>query len=422
MITGKQRASMSDTEKPDRSAFPWYLTSSSLWMAGMSLQGFLFTWLLVGVLDRPADEAGFARSLAEFPPLIVLLVGGILGDRINGRTYLSLMHMLMVLPPLLIAMIFNLGLLSYWWVVLFGVLMSSIQALSDPARQSVLSRVTRIDIQRTVTVMTIATSLVGMMGFYLGGQLDVLGLEIVLMLQASLFFVGIFATHRLPQLPMPKQSPPNMAAGIKAVWGHRLIRNIVGLNFLSSLFNAGAYIVAVPYIVKEVYSGDAALFAAVMIVFTAGGMGSNVILLMFMPLRHPGRLFLLLQLTRMLILFLLWTEPSLPLFYVMIFAWGLNMGSTTTMVRATVQELAPMTFRAQILSVLLLSFIVSSPISSILLGVLISATSPLTALVPGIVISMVIFVIGGLKSGLWQYTSSSGLSRQTQNPAEESLR
>ncbi|MCZ6642987.1 MAG: MFS transporter [Gammaproteobacteria bacterium] len=406
MIAGKQREPMSDAALPPRSAFPWYLTSSSLWMAGMSLQGFLFTWLLVGVLDRPADEAGFARSLAEFPPLIVLLVGGILGDRINGRTYLSLMHVFMCLPPLLIAMIFNLGLLSYWWVVLFGVLMSSIQALSDPARQSVLSRVTRIDIQRTVTVMTIATSLVGMAGFYLGGQLDVLGLEIVLMLQAMLFFLGLFATQRLPHLPMPQQSRPNIAAGIKAVLEHRLIRNIVGLNFLSSLFNAGAYIVAVPYIVKEVYSGDAALFATVMIVFTAGGMGSNVILLMFMPLRHPGRLFLLLQLTRMLILFLLWTEPSLPLFYVMIFAWGLNMGSTTTMVRATVQELAPMTFRAQILSVLLLSFMVSSPISSILLGVLISMTSPLTALIPGIVISMVIFTVGCLKSGLWQYTSS----------------
>ncbi|MCZ6618598.1 MAG: MFS transporter, partial [Gammaproteobacteria bacterium] len=364
---------MPDTALPPRSAFPWYLASSSLWMAGMSLQGFLFTWLLVGVLDRPADEAGFARSLAEFPPLIVLFVGGILGDRINTRSYLSLMHMLMVLPPLLIAMIFNLGLLSYWWVVLFGVLMANIQALSDPARQSVLSRVTRIDIQRTVTVMTIVTMLAGMAGVYLGGQLEEFGLELVLMLEAGVFFLGLFAVQRLPHLPMSQQSRPNVIAGIKAVWEHKLIRNIVGLNLLSSLFNAGAYIVAVPYIVMEVYAGDAALYATVIIVFTAGGMGSNLILLMFMPLRHPGRLFLLLQITRMLILFLLWIQPSLPLFYVMILAWGLNMGTTTTMVRATVQELAPARFRAQILSVLLLSFMVSSPISSLLLGVLISA-------------------------------------------------
>ena len=62
---------------PPRSAYPWFLTSSSLWLAGMSLQGFLFTWLLVGVLERPADEAGFARSLAELPPLAVLFLGGL---------------------------------------------------------------------------------------------------------------------------------------------------------------------------------------------------------------------------------------------------------------------------------------------------------------------------------------------------------
>ena len=54
-------------EHPPKSAFPYYLASSSLWMAGISLQGFLFTWLLVGVLERGAAEVGFARSLAERP-------------------------------------------------------------------------------------------------------------------------------------------------------------------------------------------------------------------------------------------------------------------------------------------------------------------------------------------------------------------
>ncbi|MEJ2090241.1 MAG: hypothetical protein P8Y69_17625, partial [Gammaproteobacteria bacterium] len=165
---------MSDS-LPARSAFPWYLTSSSLWMAGMSLQGFLFTWLLVGILETPADRVGIARFLAEFPPLAVLLLGGILGDRVNGRSYLSIMHVLMGLPPLLIALVHNLVGLAYGWVVLFGVLMASLQALSDPARQSVLSRVARLDIQRAVTAMTICTSLVGLAGFYLGGRLDTLG-------------------------------------------------------------------------------------------------------------------------------------------------------------------------------------------------------------------------------------------------------
>ena len=380
-------------------------------MAGMSLQGFLFTWLLVGILERPADEAGYARSMAEFPPLLVLLLGGVLGDRFNGRSYLGVMHVLMALPPLALILVYTQGLMGYWWVVMFGVSMASIQALSDPARQSMLSRVALIDLQRAVTLMTVFTSLVGLGGVYLGGRLDVLGLPTVLGAQAAFFLAGIIAVRRLPTLPPlitgVERTRPNLAAGLKAVWAASLIRNFIALNFVSSLFNAGAYVIAIPYIAKEVYHGDALFLAMVMIIFTVGAIGSNVLLLLFMPLKHPGRLYLLLQLTRMFILGILLLQPSLWLFYLVMLAWGLNMGVTTTLIRTTVQELAPATYRAQILSVLLLSFVVSSPISSILLGLLIAQTTPLAAMIPGIFISGLIFLVGVSRSGLWGYQSPS---------------
>lgn len=401
--------STAGTELPPPSAYPWFLASSSLWLAGMSLQGFLFTWLLVGVLERPADEAGFARSLAEFPPLVVLFLGGLLGDRFNGRAYLAVMHLLVALPPLLIASVYSMGLLGYWWVVLFGVLMASLQALSDPARQSLISRVARMDIQRAVTIMIITSSLVGLSGFYLGGRLDVLGLGTVLAIQSALFLGGTIAILRLP--PLPRMGDPRrrttLSAGFRAVWQAPLVRDIISLNLLSSLFNAGAYVVVIPYIVREVYGGDAAFYASVMMVFSAGSIGSSVLLLAFMPLARPGRLFLLMQLTRVLILLALFIEPSLWLFYLAMFAWGLNMGITTTLVRTTVQELADPVRRAQILSVLLLSFMITAPVSSLLLGVLIEHTTPLTALLPGVLISLVIFLLGTWRSGLWEYRSEA---------------
>ena len=251
--------------------------------------------------------------------------------------------------------------------------------------------------------MTITTSLVGLSGFVLGGKLDQWGLGLVLCLQAGLFALGSIGIVRLPNMPPSAAARPNIAQGIAAVWALPLVRNIIGLNFLSSLFNAGAYIIAIPYIAKEVYGGDAAFLAQIMIVFTFGSIGSNLILLYFMPLRHPGRLFLLMQLTRVAILVLLWLRPSLWLFYVVLFIWGLNMGVTTTMVRTTVQELAPAQTRAQILSILLLSFMVSSPISSIILGYVIVGFSPLAAMVPGMAMSLLIFAIGLGYSGLWQY-------------------
>ncbi len=122
-----------------------------------------------------------------------------------------------------------------------------------------------------------------------------------------------------------------------------------------------------------------------------------------MPLLRPGRLFMLMQLTRVVILAVLWMRPSLWLFYVAIVAWGFNMGITTTLVRTTVQELAEEPHRAQILSMLLVSFMISAPASSVLLGWLIAGYDPLTALIPAIVMSLVIFGIGVTSSGLWRY-------------------
>ena len=392
------------TQAPPRSAYPWFLASSSLWLAGMSLQGFLFTWLLVGTLEIPADEVGFARSLAEFPPLVVLLLGGILGDRSNARSYLMAMHLLMSIPPLLVAMVFGLGLLSYWWVVGFGILMASIQSLSDPARQATLSRVARIDVQRAVTVMTVCTSLVGLAGIYVGGQLETLGLMTVLIFQSLLFLTGLAAAGRLPNLPMVvTRSRPGLASGLKAVLRIAVIRDVIGLTLLSSLFNAGAYIIAIPFIVKEAYLGDAQLLAAAMIVFTAGSIGSNLGLLYFMPLKHPGRVFVFMQLTRMLILILIWLEPPFWLFLAALAAWGVNMGITSTLSRTTVQELAPAEQRAQVLSVFLLSFMVAGPVSAILLGQVIVLFDPLAALIPGMAISLLIFVLGATNRGIWNY-------------------
>ena len=246
---------------------------------------------------------GFGRALIEMPGLVILLVGGVLADRTDGRRLLIGMHLAIALPSLAIATMVHRGLLSFWVVIAFGIAVSGLQAVSDPARQSILSRVTRTDIQRTVTIMTIVTSLAGLGGVWLGGQLDTIGLSSMLLLQAACFAIGADAARRMPPMPPPPaRGRPDLLAGITATWRIPLIRNIIGLNFLSSLVNAGAYIVAIPFIVKEVYHGDATFFSSVMVVFTAGSIGSNVMLLRFMPMLRPGRLFLLMQLTRVVIL------------------------------------------------------------------------------------------------------------------------
>ncbi len=394
--------------QPPRSAFPWYLTGTSFWLAGMSLQGFLITWLLVGELGAPADQVGLGRALMQIPGIAILVIGGILADRSDMRRLLLLLHLLIALPPLLLALLAGVSMLSVWLVIGFGICLSTLQAISDPARQSMLNRVSLIDLQRTVTITSLVSSLVGLGAVWVGGQLDQIGITTVLVLQALLFAAGGWAVYRLPALPVQTDpGRPDLLGGIKAMLRLPLIRELIGLSFLGSLFNAGAYVVVLPYIVTDVYGGDASFLASVVMLMTAGGIAANLLLLRLMPLRRPGRAFLLLQIAPMLLLGGMLLTPAQTVFMVLIACWGLYMGAATTLVRSIVQEQAPDASRAQILTVLTLSFMLASPISAWALGLLVSWTSPLASLTVGIVTAALILVIGITLRRIWSYTSSA---------------
>lgn len=393
---------------PRRAEFAWYLASSSAWLAAMTVQTYLVQWLLVFHLNVEALELGASRALMEAPPLLMLLVGGVFADRLESRKLLIALALVACLPPL--AMAAGIGHLAYGPIIAFGIAMALLQTTSDPARARMMNGVTRIDIQRTVALTTFATTLVGIGAYQLAGQLETLGLGTVLLIQAGLFALAGAATGRLSPQPLSSTTPAlatDLAAGMRALWKAPLVRDVIGINFISALFNAGAYIVVMPLVVRDVYSGDGAFLANMFTVFTVGSTSATLLLFFLMPLRRPGRVFLLMQITRVAILLGLWLQPPSWLFFALILAWGVNMGITTTVVRTTVQELAPEAHRAKILSVLIASFMVASPVSALLLGGVVAATDALTGLLPGVVVSLAILLVGISATGLWRFEPPS---------------
>ena len=393
---------------PRRAEFAWYLASSSAWLAAMTVQTYLVQWLLVFHLNVEALELGVSRALMEAPPLLMLLVGGVFADRLESRRLLIALALAACLPPL--AMAAGIGHLAYGPIIAFGIAMALLQTASDPARARMMNRVTRIDIQRTVALTTFATTLVGIGAYQLAGRLETLGLGTVLLIQTGLFALAGAATVRLSPQPLTSVAPAlatDLAAGLRALWKAPLVRDVIGINFVSAFFNAGAYIVVLPLVVRDVYGGDGAFLANMFTVFTVGSTGATLLLFFLMPLRRPGRVFLLMQITRVAILLGLWLQPPSWLFFALILAWGVNMGVTATVVRTTVQELAPEAHRAKILSILIASFMVASPVSALLLGGVVAATDALTGLLPGVVVSLAILLVGISFTGLWRFEPPS---------------
>ena len=238
---------------PRRAELPWYLAGSGFWLAAMALQTWLVQWLLVFHLDMPPAQFGASRALIDLPPLAMLLIAGTVADRVDGRRVLIALSAAACVPPLLVAA--SIAHLSYWTALAFGVAMALMQWTTEPSRAAMMNRVTRIDIQRTVTLTTLATTFVSLGAVWLAGRLATVGVAYVLLLLVALLVVAGGAA--LPLSPQPPTAGPraDLSAGLKSLWRLPLVRNIIGLNLLSSMFNAGAYLVVVPLMIREVYAG-----------------------------------------------------------------------------------------------------------------------------------------------------------------------
>ena len=376
----------------------------------MAMQQLLISWLLVGILLLPATQVGIIQAVIGIPGIALILLGGASADRTDARSLLLRVYALAWLFPMVLIGCVQSGLLNIWSVTFFGLAMSTAISFTNPAQQAILNRVAGDDVQRGVTAASAIGFIVQMVGLLLAGQMEKVGVDIVLLIQAVSLILGALAIRQIAPVEMhaPANRDPTwrvILAGFNATYQHKTILQTLIINFTSSIFNAGAFMTVLPFIVKRAYDGNAIGLATIMIVFFGGATISNVIQFKIMPIVRPGLWFLVMQFTRMVILGFLWLKPDWILLMLVLFLWGLNMGVTTTLSRSIVQESAEPEFLARILSVYSLGLLGSMPIGALILGFVIDAFGTMNALIPAMITSGLLCAYGFAFTGVWKYRS-----------------
>ena len=396
-------------------AFRAYLGSTGFSGMALAMQQLLLSWILIGILKLPADQVGLIQAVIGLPGVFLMLAGGASADRVDARRMLIRIYLLAPLFPLFLVLMEQWQFLGVVSVLFWGLGMTVVQSFSMPGQPALLKRIAGSQIQQGVTAATAIGFVVQVVGLVLAGQIDEVGVTPVLLSQAVGLALAGFMMIRVPVAPgQPVQehsaTQPGALVGIRqglnATFEHPVIFNVLTITFASSIFNAGAFITVFPFIVVRIYDGSAWLLAVLMAIFYAGATASNVLLLRYQPLLRPGKLFLIMQLSRILVVFLMWIEPPFWLFVVATIGWGLNMGITTNLARSIVQESAPKPYLGRILSVFSIGMVGSAPLGAVVLGWLIEATGTLNALIPAMLLSGILFFYGALFSPVWGYRSN----------------
>ncbi len=339
-----------------------------------------------------------------------MLWGGVSADRADARSLLIRVYAVAWLFPLALFGATEINQLNIVSVTLFGLAMSTAISFTNPAQQAILNRVAGTEVQRAVTAATAMGFIVQMFGLILAGQMELVGVGNVLLIQAVSLILGAIAVTRIAPLAVTptrvKASTLSvMLDGFRSAYNNKTIFNTLIITFTSGVFNAGAFMTALPFIVKRAYDGDALGLATIMIVFYMGATISNVIQFWIMPLARPGLWFLVMQFTRIFILILVWIQPGWWILMAVLFVWGLNMGVTTNLSRAIIQEASQKTYLARILSVYSICMMGSMPIGALIVGFIIEAFGTMNAVVPAIFVSAVLCVYGFAFTDVWRYRS-----------------
>ena len=373
------------------------------------MQQLLLSWTLIGILEIPATQVGIIQAAAGIPGIFVMLLGGVRADETDPRALLMRVYLVAPLLPIFLITLINFQQLNILSVLIWALGMSFCVSYSSPAQQAILNKIASSSVQKAVSAATAIGFIVQILGLGVAGTIDKFGLLPALSFQAICIGLGAITVRRLnPQPPTinKKESAfKNFAGGFRAIYAKPDIMQTLLINFVSSIFNAGAFMTVFPFIVKQIYDGDAFLLSFLMIIFYAGATASNFLMIRIMPVVRPGRIFLIMQISRMVILGVMWLHPAFWVFALACVAWGLNMGITMTLARTIVQESATEEYRARIMSVYSLGLLGSAPIGALMLGSIVESFGTLNALIPAILISIALFLYGILFTGVYRYRS-----------------
>ncbi|MEC7138714.1 MAG: MFS transporter, partial [Pseudomonadota bacterium] len=127
-----------------------YLTAISAWYGAFGMQSVVFAWLVTMVLREPAERVGIAQMTLLLPGMLLILIAGVLADRIGLRRQAAWSQLLAGLMPLLLAVAVYMQALSFTVMVIFALLSGCASAFLTPARDGLLNHVAGEDVQRTV--------------------------------------------------------------------------------------------------------------------------------------------------------------------------------------------------------------------------------------------------------------------------------
>lgn len=414
-------AQIEQTGKPESTGFGAYLFAHGVMFLTGGVQMVLFPYLVRVVLHENAIRFGFAQMSLQLPTTLLILIGGYMADRVDGRRTMILSYAATSLAFLALGLLVAGGRLSYGLLITYALLVGTIGAFASPARDSLLSQVAPRpqELQSAVAGASMAQFGGQILGMLLAILAPVIGVASLLLGQAGLVAMAVVAALGLRPRPAAerRQREGNVFAfiageiggGFSAVVASPVIAPVLLCAMGMGICFMGAFAVLLPLVVQSYFAAPgaggntaiASAFAVFSLCFWVGSMISAMVLMRLGPLRRKGRAYLLSLMCGSGVLLACALPVPLWALCGLNFLWGLGGGVAMTLSRGLVQAHAPPEKRARVLSIFSLGMMGGGPVGAVAYGFLAHAIGPGPSIVVPAVGMASVALLVALRTGLW---------------------
>jgi MFS family permease len=391
----------------------------------MGLHTVLYPWLVVGVLDQSPSRLGLAQLAVLLPNLLFILPGGVISDRRHRGSWLSRLYLLYLFPIAILIGAALSGELTFSLLLMFGMVFGTVSAFVQPARESLLGYTAQDVMHQAVAKVVMVQFIAQGIGFVLAGQLETLGLTVLLIMQMFMFMLSSMLIKRShPQLEIERgiesriesrieskkentaaekrETLQELRAGFALFLTDKALLHLLLLVTATGFLAFGVYLVGMPLLAREAYQGGAGLYATLQVTFTMGIVVANfVVSRQKNTFKRPGRLMIISFLGRGGLVSVIALMPNFWILFPVIFAWGAFSGMSMTLGRTILHNQVPHSHRSRAASVYQLCLFAGAPLGAWACGYAIEQVGLSQTFTVIAVLTLVVSIIAATLSPLW---------------------
>jgi len=323
-----------------------------------------------------ARYLGIDGFLGQIPIVLFSLLGGVLADRRDRRTFLLTSQYTQMSCALVLATLAITGVVQVWHVWCLSFIVGTAQAFGGPSYSALVpSLVPKEHLPNAIALNSMQFNLARVIGPTFGGiALATLGAAWCFYLNAASFLAVIVTLYMIHVSYVPPRTREpiltSMKQGIRFIQAQPGMKGLMVLAFLVTFFGFQT-IFFLPVVAREVFKAGPQTFTLMLSFSGAGAVTGALIVAAIGKTKHMGRKALIGLMALGVITVAFAQSSLLALSCVIIFLAGMAVMGVFSMIMSLVQLITPDDMRGRVMSVFNLFLRGGGPVGMLVSGYLI---------------------------------------------------